>query len=203
MPSLTYAELAEALKITPASANKLARRKRWPRVPGNDGKARVSAPDEALVRRDSPPPSPPASPRDVPPVSPTDSPRDSPPDKLIKALEAHVETLKAQLAAAEARIDKQAEDLVAYDAAYAGGLAAERAKVEAERAKAEQAIAAAEARAEKQASDFAARDAQHAAELKAEQAQTEKAIAAFRLLAERLDALAAERAKPWWRRLVG
>jgi hypothetical protein len=32
MPSLTYAELAEALKITPASANKLARRRRWPRL---------------------------------------------------------------------------------------------------------------------------------------------------------------------------
>ena len=28
------------------------------------------------------------------------------------------------------------------------------------------------------------------------------AIAAFASLAERLDALAAERAKPWWRRLV-
>ena len=121
---------------------------------------------------------------DVPPVSP--------PDKLIKALEAHVETLKAQLAAAEARIDQQADDLVAYDAAYAAGLAAERAKVEAERAKAERVIA-----------EFAARDAQHAAELKAEQAQTEKAIAAFSSLAERLDALAAERARQWWRRLAG
>lgn len=33
--------------------------------------------------------------------------------------------------------------------------------------------------------------------------QTEKAIAAFSALAERLDALAAERAKPWWRRLAG
>ena len=120
MPSLTYAELAEALKITPASANKLARRKRWPRVPGNDGKARVAVPEEALVRPPGPPDSPPASPLDVPPVSP--------PDKLIKALEAHVATLKEQLAAAEARIDKQAEDLVAYDAAYAAGLAAERAR---------------------------------------------------------------------------
>src|SRR5580704_3876264 len=148
MPSLTYAELAEALKITPASANKLARRRRWPRVPGNDGRSRVSVPEEALVRRDIPPA--------------------GPPDKLIKALEAHVETLKAQLAAAEARIVKQAEDLVAYDAAYATGLAAERAKVEAERAKAEKVIA-----------EFAARDAQRADELKAEQAQTEKAIAAF------------------------
>jgi len=34
--SLTYAELAEALRITPASANKLARRRRWPRLMGND-----------------------------------------------------------------------------------------------------------------------------------------------------------------------
>ena len=78
---------------------------------------------------------------------------DSPPDKLIKALEAHVETLKAQLAAAEARIDKQA--------------------------------------------------AESAAELAAERARSEKAIEAFAALAERLDALAAARSRPWWRRLVG
>jgi hypothetical protein len=177
MPSLTYAELAEALRITPASANKLARRKRWPRVPGNDGKARVSVPEDALVRRDSL--------LDAPPVSPQVSPPPSPPDNLIKALEAHVETLKAQLAAAEARIDKQADDMVAYDTAYAAGLAAERAK------------------AERMIAEFAARDAQHAAELKSEQAQTEKAIAAFSALADRLDKLAAERARPWWRRLAG
>jgi len=100
--------------------------------------------------------------------------------------------LKEQLAAAEARIAKQADDLVAYDAAYAGGLAAERAKVEAERAK-----------AERVAAEFAARDAQHAAELKAEQAKTLKAIETFAALVERLDALAAERARPWWRRLAG
>ena len=152
MPSLTYAELAEALKITPASANKLARRRRWPRVPGNDGKARVSVPEEALVRRDSPPDSPP----DVPPVSPQDSPPPSPPDNLIKALEAHVATLLSQLAATEAR------------------------------------LAAADAR-----------ESQHVADLAAERAQTAKAIEAFAALAERLDALAAERARPWWRRLAG
>ncbi len=46
--SLTYAELAGALKITPASANRLARRKRWPRAKGNDGRTRVAAPEEVL-----------------------------------------------------------------------------------------------------------------------------------------------------------
>jgi len=56
--------MAEALKITPESANRLARRKRWPRVKGNDGRTRVAMPEEALVRQDSPT------------------------DKLIKALEA-------------------------------------------------------------------------------------------------------------------
>jgi hypothetical protein len=41
MPSLTYADLAQTLRITPESANRLARRKRWPRVKGNDGRTRV------------------------------------------------------------------------------------------------------------------------------------------------------------------
>jgi hypothetical protein len=68
---------------------------------------------------------------------------------------------------------------------YAAGLAAERAK------------------AERAVAEFAARDAQHTAELKAERARTSEAIAAFSALADRLDALAAERAKPWWRRLAG
>jgi hypothetical protein len=66
MPSLTYAELAEELRIAPQSANRLARRKRWPRTRGNDGKTRVALPEEALVRQDSPP------------VSPTDRPTDNP-----------------------------------------------------------------------------------------------------------------------------
>jgi flagellar biosynthesis/type III secretory pathway protein FliH len=170
--SLTYAEMAGALKITPESANRLARRKRWPRVKGNDGRTRVAVPEEALVRQDSPPDNPPASPM----VNLPDSPMDSPPDK---ALEAHIETLKAQLAEEKARAEKQADDLVAYDTAYAAGLAAERAK------------------AERLIAEFAARDAQHVADLAAERATTERAIAAFTSLADRLDALAAERAKPW------
>ncbi len=64
-------------------------------------------------------------------------------------------------------------------------------------------LAGAEARIEKQATDFAARDAQHAVELAAERARTGQAIAAFSALADRLDALAAERSRPWWRRRAG
>ena len=125
MPSLTYAELGELLKITPASANKLARRRRWPRVPGNDGKARVSVPEDALVRRDSPPDSPKDSPQDVPPVSP--------PDNLIEALEAHVATLLTQLAAAEARLgaaDVREAQYLTREAQYVADLSAERARTE-------------------------------------------------------------------------
>jgi hypothetical protein len=96
MPSLTYAELAEALRITPASANKLARRRRWPRVPGNDGKARVSVPEDALVPRDVPPDSPPPSPLDVPPVSP--------PDNQVHELQALVARLEAELAGARGEL---------------------------------------------------------------------------------------------------
>jgi hypothetical protein len=88
--------------------------------------------------------------------SPLDSPLDSPQDKLIKALEAHAATMKEQLAAAEAR----AEGLTAERDA-------ERAKVEAERTKAD------------------------------------KAIAEFAALADALTRIAAERVRPWWRRLTG
>ena len=47
------------------------------------------------------------------------------------------------------------------------------------------------------------RDAERLAELAHERELAHKAISAFAALAERLDALAAGRAKPWWRRLVG
>lgn len=45
---LTYAELAQALGIAPASAKRLAIRRGWAKTPGNDGKARVAVPIERL-----------------------------------------------------------------------------------------------------------------------------------------------------------
>jgi hypothetical protein len=48
-----------------------------------------------------------------------------------------------------------------------------------------------------------AREVRLVGELEAERARTTAAITAFAQLADRLDALAAERARPWWRRLAG
>jgi hypothetical protein len=187
---LTYREAAERIGSTPEAVRYRAMRGKWQRRRGNDGRARIQLPDDPNPVRT------PSAQAVHTPSAPSAN------GVLIKALQAHVETLKEQLAAAEARIDKQADDLVAYDAAYAAGLSAERAKVEAERAKAERALAAAELRAEKQASDFAAREAQQAADLEAERARADRAISAFASLADRLDQLTAERAWPWWQRLL-
>jgi hypothetical protein len=46
--SLTYEELGQALRITPASAKRLAIRRKWSKAPGNDGKTRVTVPLERL-----------------------------------------------------------------------------------------------------------------------------------------------------------
>lgn len=48
----------------------------------------------------------------------------------------------------------------------------------------------------------AAREAALTGDLAAERQRADKAIAAFPSLAERLDALAAARSRPWWKRLV-
>ncbi len=143
---LTYREAAERLGSNIEATRQRAIRCRWPRILGNDKRARIRIPEGVTsplregndrgLREGN----------DRPPRRADEMAYDRP---LIKALEAHDETLKAQLAAAETRAE---------------GLTAER---------------------------------------DAEQAKTGQAIAAFSALAERLDALAAERARPWWRRLVG
>jgi hypothetical protein len=48
---MTYPELGEAFGIAPASAKRLAIRRRWPKRPGNDGRARVGVPTEAIPVR--------------------------------------------------------------------------------------------------------------------------------------------------------
>src|SRR3712207_2618352 len=46
--SLTYQELADRLGIDVQSARRRALRSRWPKVPGNDGRARVNVPATVL-----------------------------------------------------------------------------------------------------------------------------------------------------------
>lgn len=68
---MTYAELGELLGIKTASAKKLAQRKRWPRIPGNDGMARVTVtlsdlPESSKPTKDIPEDIPEAVPAIVP-----------------------------------------------------------------------------------------------------------------------------------------
>lgn len=46
---VTYAELAQARGITIAAARRIALRRRWPKVVGNDGLSRVTVPESALA----------------------------------------------------------------------------------------------------------------------------------------------------------
>jgi hypothetical protein len=160
---LTYEQAAERLNVSPEAIRQKAIRGRWRRTIGNDKRALVQLPDgwPDAVR----------TPSERPNKHPVRMAFGRVSETLaVRALEAHVQTLKEQLAAAEARAEKIAAD-------SAADLSAERAA-------------------------FAAKEAALAGDLAAERARTEKAIEAFASLAERLDALAAERARPWWRRLV-
>jgi hypothetical protein len=152
---LTYRELANRLGVGVEAARRRAQRACWTRQHGNDGKTRVHLPDDYEIERR------PDGAGAVLPLHPDGTPDAISPERAtIAALEGHVATLKADVERLEAQ------------------------------------LAAAEARSEKQAAELGV-------DLAAERAKTEKAIAAFAALAERLDALAAERARPWWRRLTG
>jgi hypothetical protein len=88
--SLTYGEMAERLGISPEAARAVAKRRRLPRVIGNDGKARIQI-DIEDVRPAGGPPAVPRTP----------------------ALLARIETLQTELAAAR-------ESLVSIEALAAG-----------------------------------------------------------------------------------
>ena len=46
---LTYDDMAAALGITAESAKRLAMRRKWPRRPGNDGRALVAVPEDRIT----------------------------------------------------------------------------------------------------------------------------------------------------------
>jgi hypothetical protein len=115
--SLSYDELASLLSIERESARHLAFRRRWRRSKGNDGKARVDVPLEALPHA---PDSPTGAPTGDEPASCTDSPTGS-----AAVLERHIERLEAMLSDAEVRL---AEAVSARDAACDEARDAQRAQ---------------------------------------------------------------------------
>lgn len=96
---LTYAELAAKLGIKPDSAKKLAQRRKWARVVGNDGLARVKVPVEAVpgsvVGAVTPEP--------VIPYVPDLTPRVAQLEGLVEGLRGQLEAERKRADAAEAR----------------------------------------------------------------------------------------------------
>lgn len=99
---LTYDELADRLGIERESARTLVKRKRWARQTGNDGKARIGVPDDALEARDAPGDDPRDDPAHVPPTDPVQPPAPTPDHVpvVVEVLTRHVERLEAQVEAA-------------------------------------------------------------------------------------------------------
>ena len=107
---VTYRQAAELLSVSPEAIGQRAKRGRWQKTLGNDKRTRIRPPEGW---------------NDVAPASDDRVLRARVLDEralanqVIRALEAHVETLKAQLAAAEQRAEKQAAEFAACEARQA------------------------------------------------------------------------------------
>ena len=96
---MTYADAGTRLGINAEAVRRRADRGKWARMPGNDGRTRVQVPDDARATQ-------------APPVRADTG-------ALVSALEAHITTLKTELAceraarhAARAAEDKATAELV-------------------------------------------------------------------------------------------
>jgi hypothetical protein len=109
---LTYAELADALGITTASAKRLAIRRRWAKQPGNDGRSRVVVPVERLLVERTPATgdSTGGSTSDDTAVVTNEATSDDTGDRLIviTTLTRHIERLEQDLTAVKAERDRAA-----------------------------------------------------------------------------------------------
>jgi hypothetical protein len=113
----TYRQAAELLSVSTEAVRQRAKRGRWQKTLGNDKRTRIRPPEgwNDIVR-----------------TSDNIGLRTRVVDErglasqLIRALEAHVETLKAQLAAAEQRAEKQAAEFASRETRHAADLAIER-----------------------------------------------------------------------------
>lgn len=96
---MSYAEAAEALGISAASVKQKARRGRWPRQVGNDGKARVAVPSDLLQVKGA------TTPPTSPPTSTVSTPLVNPVHEALTRLEGEVAGLRLALDAERRRAD--------------------------------------------------------------------------------------------------
>jgi hypothetical protein len=112
----TYRQAADLLSVSTDAVRQRAKRGQWQKTLGNDKRTRIRPPEgwndggrssgrTHLARN-----------RDERALT----------SQVIRALEAHVETLKTQLAAAGQRVDQQAAEFAAREARHAADLAVER-----------------------------------------------------------------------------
>jgi hypothetical protein len=112
----TYRQAAELLRVSTEAVRHRAKRGQWQKTLGNDKRTRIRPPEgwNDLVLIDG---------RGHRPGNPNER---ALANQVIRALEAHVETLQTQIAAAEHRAEKQAAEFAAREARHAADLAVER-----------------------------------------------------------------------------
>ncbi len=143
---MTYDELAEALGRSGEAVRALVIRKRWRRTLGNDGRARIAVPEEALETRRSPSATRARGPSEARPEAPAEPPPSEAP--MIALLHARIAELAAELRETRATL-VEAQTKVALNDSLEALVAIERerlgdAKAERDRwaAQAEQLVAA-------------------------------------------------------------
>jgi hypothetical protein len=109
---LTYDEIARTFGITRESARQLVIRKRWARRKGNDGKARIEVPEDAIDTSDATPPDPSHDTSDATgsdtSVPPSDSTSDDPSiQATTTVLTRHIDRLEGELS--ELKVALEAE----------------------------------------------------------------------------------------------
>ena len=112
----TYRQAAELISVSTEAIRQRAKRGQWQKTLGNDKRTRIRPPEGWNV-----------GPRiDGHGQRLRNSEERALANQVIRVLEAHVETLKTQLAAAELRAEKQAAEFAAREARHAAELAVER-----------------------------------------------------------------------------
>jgi hypothetical protein len=112
----TYRQAAELLSVSTEAVRQRAKRGRWQKTLGNDKRTRIRPPDGWSD----------ASRINGRGQRLGNSDERALANQVIRVLEAHVDTLKTQLAAAEHRAEKQAAEFAAREARHSADLAVER-----------------------------------------------------------------------------